>query len=346
MRIKKIITIGLFATTLPYMLYAENTLPIATQKQDESIANNLINAQANSNNNVITTTETKEVTFTEPVQQIAQPTYKPVPIKPYTDEKMLIHLQNMNLNNGNKFVVEQNKNFNFVPASLIKEKNTLLANQRNNKQESDNLQERLNNSFKATCLVGDNIMVSDASVIAKTLCKTDNNNFVQLIFNLVPNNGGMALVGVPKSYIKNNKQTLVDEKNSYINNYSDSSNNIATKINTREVRKNLLAFGSGVSNGLTTASNQAIDQLRQSMTTQTSNVVGSGLSQVVVQDTNTKRPTSDDYRDYGVIGLASGIVQGISKVADNLTSSTLPWLYYIEKGSVLNVYIVPAKIEN
>ncbi|MCK9476225.1 MAG: hypothetical protein M0R46_09910 [Candidatus Muirbacterium halophilum] len=333
--------------------YAQNQLPIPTQTQAKSteqiqqeitqepnnIANNVINSQANSANNVIDSSSTQPAEFVDPNQK--KVIY--APNKSYTNEKIFVYKQNMNMNNvKTKFYVEQSKNSSFVPTSLITAKNNQMIAYNQNQQTQRYYNQRVASAIKATCIVSDDVMVADNSQMMKVLCKTSKGNFIDLVMNLIPNNQGFSLTAIPQHYIDSSDNFVqIDPKMSYITNHSGSSNNIATYINTQQLRKNVNSFGSGVAGGLGKASNLAIDQLRQSMTTQESTIISGGDGIAIVQDTNTRRPTSDDYRDYGIIGLASGVVQGISKVADNLTQNDLPWLYYIKKGSVLNVYLTP-----
>lgn len=307
-----------------------------------SIETNIIKGYANTNDSVVEegqeakeiiylTPKTVEVEKRTPVQRREIITIE----KDYTDANILIYKQALD-KEGSNFTVNKGEDGGFVGKNIFKAYEKSDAN----KKLADANKDLYKRGLSGKCLVSNDMFIS-AKAMAKLACKSNNGEYIYLIISLLPNDTAYALTAEAISFI-DQSGTLhdVDGKKSFVSNYNGSTNNIATLVNTHRVEKNLALFGKGLTEGVVNAGNLAVDQLRQSMTKQDITVVDAGLTGQVIQTTNTRRPTTEDLQDYGIIGAATGLLKGIGNVVSDIAKNDESWSYKIEKNSVLNFNLV------
>jgi len=314
-----------------------------TVLQASNIESNIIKGYANTNDSVVEDGDKEqEIIYMTPKiieeEEIVLPTEIPKPIevkKDYTDANILLYKQELD-KEANNFTVSKGKSGSFVAKSIFKGQ----AQSSQAKKLADKNKDLYQRGISGKCLVASDMLVS-AKSMAKLACKTKNGEYLYLIMNLNPNDRAYALTAEIVSFIDGQDQMhKVDAQKSFISNYDGSTNNIATYVNTHRIEKNLALFGKGLTEGAVNAGNLAVDQLRQSMTKQEITIANTGLTGQVVQTTNTRRPTTKDLQDYGIIGAATGLLKGIGNVVSDIAKNDESWSYKIEKNSILHFNLV------
>lgn len=341
---KKYIQISIVAASLISCLYAV-TEDNNTQNQ---IGNNLIKGDANTNDNVV-----NQYSYGQKVEVSGsnnnQSTYNLPPMPPnqnWDREKILLYKQaQIDKTNAMKYATETGQTGIFVNPSIIEQNRVAIQSSLIAQQTQQYQNTRMASAIKGDCVVPNDIMVSEKPQQIKVPCKIESTNeYINIMVMLIPDNKSFMLNALPVYYIDSNNQLIkADQSMSHVTNIDDTSSNVASIVNTQELKKTYNAVLKGATDGMTKAGQSALENLAASQKEELQTVVGSSGGSTVVESTNTKRPTSKDYLEYGLVGLAIGTMQGIGQIAETL-STDLPWLYYVNKGSVLHFYITPLTV--
>jgi len=299
------------------------------------IEDNIIKGYANTDDTVVEESDEKAVRITYGTakkindEAIKVEKKKVIPPPDYTEANILLYKEDMD-SELNKFNLTKGINGNFVNNDVIQKDID------NNNASTIRDNEYLNLSMHGHCIIKNDITVSSKAV-AKIPCKTAKGRYIDIVVNLVPEDKAYALNADILSFIdRKGEMYMVNPEKSFISHHSGGTANVATEVNTHQVDRNLALFAQGLSEGVENAGNLAVNQLRQSMTSEEIAVVNSGLTNQIIKTRNTRRPTKDDLEDYGVIGAVTGLMKGLGNVVRDMTQNQDKWTYKIRKNTILN----------
>lgn len=305
------------------------------------IEGNVIKSYANTNDEIVVDGKpASAITYMSPKEIEIPVLDKETPLKPktitvekdYTDVFVYSVKSAIDRANNN-FIKSQGTNGHFVDGSTLNKYNTIS----NTAQEKMLLANK--KILKGTCIIRNDIYIQSESM-AKLNCRTDRGEYINVMMKFVPNNKAYALKAIPFAYIDSRGGMKdIDKDRSYVLNYNSSSDNIATMLNTHMIENSIATFTGSVAGGIGQATNNVMNQLASSMTTEEIVVVNSELGGSVSKTNNTRRPTRQDVKDYGVIGLAQGIVGGVEKIMSNIIDNKEPWSYKIAAKTTLKFII-------
>ncbi len=316
---------------LPSLLFCEAEVGIAT---------NIMNGAANTNKNVV------DIVPSGQELDIGKREYKPIKkvwkSRNWDREKVYDRLYG-GKSHGASFAIESGDGSGmFVNGQILMKNEQEVQAYVMNERAKENLNQRMLQSLKGDCIVPFRVDVAVEPMQIKLTCKVqEDNSFIDLIVHLVPSNQSYSLVAVPRYYITPEGETIpIDKERSYITNFSDTTSNIATYVNTQEVKRSLTYLAQGVGLGMSRSANRYLDE-RAAANRQQDVVVSGGVNPVVTQSTKTREPS---VKEYTIAGFVGGIFDGIGRIASNMEGN-FPYLYRIEKGSLINFFITPLVID-
>jgi len=323
----KILNIMLVLIFLPSSLFSESEVGIAT---------NIMNGTANTDKNIVEVHPSGHLVNIGPKKEKSKEKiwYK----KNWDREKLYNRLYGTKSTTG-KFLLQDGDGSGMFVKNQI-----LIKNQQNinayyaNKSAEERVNERMLSSLKGDCIFPFRVDVAVNPIQIKVTCKIqEDNSFIDLIMHLVPSNQSYSLVAIPKYYVSTKGETVpIDKERSYITNFADTTSNIATYVNTQQVKKNISYLAQGVGLGMSRSANRYLNE-REAANRQQEVIVSGGINPIVTQTTNAKEPS---VKEYTIAGFVGGVFDGIGRIASNMEGD-FPYLYRIEKGSVINFFITP-----
>ena len=326
---KGILSVALLSL-LPLLLSGEEPVGIAT---------NIMNGTANSDKNVVDIVPSGNVVS---MGKEAESVKKKVWYKKNWDREKIYSRLYQSKKNKNRFAIEGGDGSGLFVSSKILESNQqeIDAYEMNN-HAKERLNQRVLQALKGDCIVPFRVDVAVEPRQVKLTCKVQGeNSFIDLILHLVPSNQSYSLVAVPKYYVNSQGEVIpIDRERSYITNFADTTSNIATYVNTQEVKKSMSYLAQGVGLGISRSANRYLDE-RAAANRQQEVLVSGGVNPVVTQSTRTKEPS---VKEYTIAGLVGGVFDGIGRIASNMEGD-FPYLYRVEKGSLINFFVTPLMV--
>lgn len=323
----KILSSILILVFLPSSLFSESDVGIAT---------NIMNGTANTDNNVVDILPSGNLVN---IGQKQEKSKEKIWHKKNWDREKLYNRMYGGKSTSDKFLLQNGNGEGMFVSNQILMKNKQEIHAYNaNKNAEDSLNQRILSSLKGDCILPFRVDVAVEPIQIKLTCKVQkDNSFIDLIMHLVPSNQSYSLVGIPKYYVNSEGETIpIDRDRSYITNFADTTSNIATYVNTQQVKKNFTYLAQGVGLGMSRSANRYLDE-RAASNRQQEVIVSGGINPVVSQSTNTKEPS---VKEYTIAGFVGGVFDGIGRIASNMEGD-FPYLYRVEKGSVINFFVTP-----
>ena len=305
-------------------------------ESDVGIATNIINGKANTNKNIVEVHPSGNLVN---VGQKKEKSKEKIWHKRNWDKEKLYNRMYGGKLETAKFLLQDGDGSGMFVSNQL-----LIKNQQNinayhaNKSAEEHVTQRILSSLKGDCILPFRVDVAVNPIQVKVTCKIqEDNSFIDLIMHLVPNNQSYSLIAIPKYYVNTKGETIpIDKDRSYITNFADTTSNIATYVNTQQVKKNFSYLAQGVGLGMSSSANRYLDE-RVAANRQQEVIVSGGINPIVTQTTNSKEPS---VKEYTIAGLVGGVFDGIGRIASNMEGD-FPYLYRIEKGSVINFFITP-----
>ncbi|CAA6799824.1 MAG: Unknown protein [uncultured Sulfurovum sp.] len=305
-------------------------------ESDVGIATNIINGKANTNKNIVEVHPSGNLVN---VGQKKEKSKEKIWHKRNWDKEKLYNRMYGGKLETAKFLLQDGDGSGMFVSNQL-----LIKNQQNinayhaNKSAEEHVTQRILSSLKGDCILPFRVDVAVNPIQVKVTCKIqEDNSFIDLIMHLVPNNQSYSLIAIPKYYVNTKGETIpIDKDRSYITNFADTTSNIATYVNTQQVKKNFSYLAQGVGLGMSRSANRYLDE-RVAANRQQEVIVSGGINPIVTQTTNSKEPS---VKEYTIAGLVGGVFDGIGRIASNMEGD-FPYLYRIEKGSVINFFITP-----
>ena len=317
------------------MLIGLLTIPLISEV---GIADNLIKGNANTEDDVVLNGGVGRVVSVGTVQPTIKKAKKIFYKKNWTRERIFNVIKADKNNKKSKFSINQGEGNMFIDPQFLDDNEHEIEAYYLNENARETLNQRIMQSLKGDCLIPYKIDVAVEPIQVKMTCKIlEDNSFIDLIMMLVPSNKTYSLIAIPKYYVSSKGNIIpIDKQRSYVTNFADTTSNIATYVNTQEVKKNLTFLAQGIGTSMSRTADEYLQERAASRREQEV-IVGGGDNPVIVQSTNTKEPS---VKEYTVAGLIGGVFEGIGKIATNMQGN-FPYLYRVEKGSRINFFITP-----
>ena len=317
------------------MLIGLLTIPLISEV---GIADNLIKGNANTEDDVVLNGGVGRVVSVGTVKPTIKKAKKIFYKKNWTRERIFNVIKADKNNEKSKFPINQGEGNMFIDPQFLDDNEHEIEAYYLNENARETLNQRIMQSLKGDCLIPYKIDVAVEPIQVKMTCKIlEDNSFIDLIMMLVPSNKTYSLIAIPKYYVSSKGNIIpIDKQRSYVTNFADTTSNIATYVNTQEVKKNLTFLAQGIGTSMSRTADEYLKERAASRRHEEATVQG-GLNPVVVKSTNTKEPS---VKEYTVAGLIGGVFEGIGKIATNMQGN-FPYLYRVEKGSRINFFITP-----
>lgn len=311
------------------------TIPLLSEV---GIADNLIKGNANTEDDVVLNGGVGRVVSVGQVQPRIKKVKKVFYKKNWTREKIFNVIKTDKNTEKSKFSINKGEGDMFIDPQFLADNEHEIKTYYLNQNANETLNQRIMQSLKGDCIIPYKVDVAVEPIQVKMTCKIlEDNSFIDLIMMLVPSNKTYSLIAIPKYYVSSKGDVIpIDKQRSYITNFADTTSNIATYVNTQEVKKNLTFLAQGIGTSMSRTAEEYLQERAASRREQEL-IVSGGINPVVVQSTNTREPS---IKEYTVAGLVGGVFEGIGKMATNMQGD-FPYLYRVEKGSRINFFVTP-----
>lgn len=218
-----------------------------------------------------------------------------------------------------------------------KDKGGTGEDENSTKNKQNNLLANNVKSYTGKCLVSKEYMVRGvkATALIEITCKTDDAILFEIGVELSPDNENFALLGKAKYMIDEKGNYIVlDSTKSMVRNIDGSDSNLASTVNTQAIAKFNQTAQKEFSHAM---SESAKDYIEEDKAYRKKTSVAYDQYGNVIQTTNSEKPDISTNLIYGAVQGVFGVIE---KTADSV-KEPLPYLYAIEKGSILTVYAVP-----
>lgn len=255
----------------------------------------------------------------------------------YQDEVILNWIMRSDMEAKNK-VTAKNKKDAYKVSFYTPDKND---DKKDESVSKKNLNQDANQTkidgFSTKCLVNKDHTIRGvkATKLIEVTCKNNDNIYVQLGIELIPDNDNYALLGKARYYIdEKGKYYILDSEKSMVHNFDGSDTNIASNVNLRTLEKFNATAQKELAKGMSESAKEYMEEDKTYRANQGTSVITS--SGTVVTSSNAVKP---DLGTNVIYGLTQGVLGIWDKTADAITTN-LPYLYEVKKGSLLNVFAV------
>jgi hypothetical protein len=331
--LKVLIIANLFLLSSVFAIDIEKIKNDISVIEKKDISGNIIKSKANSDENIVDIQQnSSEIQF-----DIPEKTKEVVPTVNLNNKELLYFTLMQDVEKSREALNMTSAMPNRVSQFSLVEKEQKNLNSSSSVGSNANIEK--NNStarYVGICQFDSTYDIADALTI-NVPCKIDN-KIVLLNLTLTPNNKNYELNGIGNflmfdSYNNGSysKRVFLDGTMSGIKNNANTSRNIASYYDTRKIQKILGVTAKEMSKALADGTKQTFEDYRDYNTNEQVSYDQSGN---VIVTTSTQKPDLTTNLAYSLI---EGVFRVVEKGVEMSNVDSLPSLYQIVKGSIINV---------
>lgn len=329
-----------------FMCVTANAINIENIKNDvdviekKDIKSNLTKSKANTNEDVVDVdnTNSKDIDFELP-PKVEEPKKTSTKTKMPTNNRELMYfslLQEVE-NNRDKTALIRKEPIRINQFGLTPTETKIASDSTTSSNSKATPNSTAVVNYKGICQFTNDVNITTSQEITLP-CKIDN-KIVLLNLTLQPNNT-YEVIGVPNFLlfdVYNNssysKRVYLDSKISSVKNNANTSNNITTYYDSRKIEKLAGVTAKEMSSALADGTKQTFEDFREYNKNETVSYDQHGNA-IVTAD--TQKP---DLATNLVYSMVEGVFRVVEKGVEKMETDSLPALYQIVKGSVINIEV-------